>query len=446
MDRAVATMRLFHVLSHSEQVQTIVPVATSAVREATNQAEFIARIAAEAGLSMRVLTAREEAYYGYLGVVNSIDLRDGFTIDIGGGSTQVSQVRGRGFLRWYSQPIGALRAAERFVRSDPISNKDFRALESGIIEYFASLDWLSAEQGPTLVGIGGTIRTLAEIDQKVHNYPLDRVHGYVLLRERLEALIEQLRGMDQRQREEIPGLRRDRADLILPGAVILAHLMRRGGFEALTVGGQGLREGIFYEHFLVGEQPPLFADMRGFSVQNLARIYNYEALHAAKVRDLAFSMFDQLRPLHAYGDWERTLLGYAATLHDIGLAVNYYDHHKHGAYLVLHGALQGFTHREIALIALLVQFHRKGDVNAGSLRALLQPDDEQRVLRLAALLRIAEYLERRKCQVVQDITVDISDPVRMTARTIGDAAVEIWDANRASRLFRKAYGRDVEIR
>lgn len=222
--------------------------------------------------------------------------------------------------------------------------------------------------------------------------------------------------------------------------------MRRGGFEALTVGGQGLREGIFYEHFLVGEQPPLFADMRGFSVQNLARIYNYEALHAAKVRDLAFSMFDQLRPLHAYGDWERTLLGYAATLHDIGLAVNYYDHHKHGAYLVLNGALQGFTHREIALIALLVQFHRKGDVNAGSLRALLQPDDEQRVLRLAALLRIAEYLERRKCQVVQDITVDISDPVRMTARTIGDAAVEIWDANRASRLFRKAYGRDVEIR
>lgn len=112
----------------------------------------------------------------------------------------------------------------------------------------------------------------------------------------------------------------------------------------------------------------------------------------------------------------------------------------------MNGALQGFTHREIALIALLVQFHRKGDVNAGSLRALLQPDDEQRVLRLAALLRIAEYLERRKCQVVQDITVDISDPVRMTARTIGDAAVEIWDANRASRLFRKAYGRDVEIR
>jgi exopolyphosphatase/guanosine-5'-triphosphate,3'-diphosphate pyrophosphatase len=445
MDRAVATMRLFHTLSHSEHVQTIVPVATSAVREATNQAEFIARLAAEAGLSMRVLSAREEAYYGYLGVVNSIDLRDGFVIDIGGGSTQVSQVRGRGFLRWFSQPIGALRAMERFVHSDPISPKDFRALEAGIADYFAALDWLSVDQGPMLVGVGGTVRTLAEIDQKVHNYPLDRVHGYVLTRERLETLIERLRGMNQRQREEVPGLRRDRADLILPGAVILAHLMRRGGFEALTVGGQGLREGIFYEHFLVGEQPPLFADMRSFSVQNLARIYNYEVLHAARVRDLALSMFDQLRPLHNYGEWERTLLAYAATVHDIGLAVNYYDHHKHGAYLVLNSALQGFTHREIALIALLVQFHRKGDVSLGSLRELLHPDDEPRVSRLAALLRIAEYLERRKCQVVQDITVEIGDTIRMTARTVGDATVEIWDANRGARLFRKAYGRDVEI-
>jgi exopolyphosphatase/guanosine-5'-triphosphate,3'-diphosphate pyrophosphatase len=191
MDRAVATMRLFHTLSHSEHVQTIVPVATSAVREATNQAEFIARVAAEAGLPVRVLSAREEAYYGYLGVVNSIDLRDGFVIDIGGGSTQVSQVRGRGFLRWFSQPIGALRAMERFVHSDPISPKDFRALEAGIADYFAALDWLSVDQGPMLVGVGGTIRTLAEIDQKVHNYPLDRVHGYVLTRERLETLIEQ---------------------------------------------------------------------------------------------------------------------------------------------------------------------------------------------------------------------------------------------------------------
>lgn len=445
MNRAVATMRLFHTLCRSADVKTIVPVATSATREASNQAQFVARISAEAGLAMRVLSAQDEAYYGYLGVVNSLDISDGFVIDIGGGSTQVSLVRGRGFVRWYSRPIGALRASERYIRSDPISNKDFRALETAITGHFAELDWFAADQGPTLTCIGGTIRTLAEVDQKLRNYSLDRVHGYVLTRDRLEALIEQLRGMNQRQREDLPGISRDRADLILGGGLILAHLMRRGGFESIIVGGQGLREGIFYEHFLVGENPPLFADMRSFSIQNLARIYNYEALHAAKVRELALSMFDQLRQLHGYGDWERMLLGYAAALHDIGLAVNYYDHHKHGAYLVLNSALQGFTHREVAIIALLVRYHRKGEISTDALRDLLLPDDQLRIARLAALLRIAEYLERRKSQVVQGISVEIDGMVRLVTRTVGDATVEIWDANRGAGLFRKAYGCEVEI-
>ncbi|MFO7169949.1 MAG: Ppx/GppA phosphatase family protein [Chloroflexota bacterium] len=451
VERAVATMRLFHNLCASSGVETIVPVATSAVREATNQAEFLARVEREAGLTLRVLSAREEAYYGYLGVVNTLNLSDFFLIDIGGGSTQVTMARGRGFLRAFSQPVGVVRLTERYVRSDPVSNKDFKALEAAVAEAFAGLDWLQqsgalpSESGTTLAGIGGTIRTLAEIDMKQRRYPLDNVHGYVLQRERLEAQIELLRTLNVRQRAELPGISRDRADLILAGAVIVHQLMRQGGFDSIIVSGQGLREGLFYERFLVDENPPLFGDMRGFSVQNLARLYNYEALHAAKVRELALSLFDQLRPLHGYGDWERTLLGYAATLHDIGLAVSYYDHHKHGAYLIVNAALQGFTHREIALMALIVRYHRKGDVQVGQYRDLLEPDDQQRVARLAALLRLAEYLERRKSQVIQGLRVEIGERVLVTTRAVGDATVEIWDANRGSGLFRKSFGREIEI-
>jgi exopolyphosphatase/guanosine-5'-triphosphate,3'-diphosphate pyrophosphatase len=227
--------------------------------------------------------------------------------------------------------------------------------------------------------------------------------------------------------------------------VILNQLMRRGRFADVTVSGQGLREGIFYEQFLVGESPPLFADMRGFSVQNLARIYNYEALHAAKVRELSLSLFDQLRSLHEYGEWERQLLGYAALLHDIGVAVGYYDHHKHGAYLVMNSALQGFTHREIIMLAMLVRFHRKGDVVVDAYRDILDPSDGARIARLAALLRLAEYLERSKSQVVQGLHVEMGDSIRVVTRAIGDATVEIWDANRRAGLFQKAFGKAIEI-
>jgi exopolyphosphatase / guanosine-5'-triphosphate,3'-diphosphate pyrophosphatase len=444
--RGVEVMKLFHSFCRATGVRRIVPVATSAVRDATNQAEFLLRVERESGLKLRVLSTEEEAYYGYLGAANALDLRDAFLVDIGGGSTEVTAIRGRAFLRSFSAPAGAVRFSERYVRSDPISKTDFKELEAAAAAIFAEVDWLSNTSGSSLVGIGGTIRTLADIDQKARHYSLDRVHGYTFSCERLESIVEMLRGMNQRQREDMPGLSRDRADLILAGALIVRQLMRRGRFAEITVSGQGLREGIFYEHFLVGETPPLFADMRGFSVQNLARVYNYEAIHAAKVRELSLSLFDQLRPLHGYGEWERELLGYAATLHDIGAVVSYYDHHKHGAYLIINSALQGFNHREIALLALLVRYHRKGAVTVEQYHDVLHSSDSTRIARLAALLRLAEYLERSKSQVIQGLQVELGDTIRVVTRAIGDATVEIWDANRSGGLFKKAFGREIEIR
>ncbi|HEU5011135.1 MAG TPA: Ppx/GppA family phosphatase, partial [Roseiflexaceae bacterium] len=323
--------------------------------------------------------------------------------------------------------------------------KEFKALEQAVAECFADMDWLQEGHGLMLAGVGGTIRALGKIDQKARNYSFDRIHAYTFTRERLDDMVEMLRGMTLAERERVPGLNADRADLVLPGALIVRQVMRQGGFEELTVSGQGVREGLFYEHFLVGETPPLLLDMRGFSVQNLARVYNYETIHAAKVRELALALFDQTASLHGYGPWERELLGYAATIHDIGVAVGYYDHHKHGEYLVLNASLQGFSHREIVLLALLVRYHRKGNVSVKAYSDILNASDEQRVARLASLLRIAEYLERRKSQVVQGLHVEIGDTVRVVTQADDDASVEIWDANRRSDLFAQAFGRAIEI-
>jgi exopolyphosphatase/guanosine-5'-triphosphate,3'-diphosphate pyrophosphatase len=223
--------------------------------------------------------------------------------------------------------------------------------------------------------------------------------------------------------------------------------MNKGGFEELTVSGEGLREGLFYEHFLAQQTPPILDHVRRFSINNLAYLYDYEEIHARKVQELSFALFDQLRLLHGYGAWERELLGYAALLHDIGVAVGYYDHHKHSAYLVFNSSLRGFTHREIVLLALLVRLHRKGTVNTNEFRAILADDDEERVLRLGALLRIAEYLERSKSQVVDDVQVQVGENGTVLVQVIanGDATVEIWDANRRANLFRTAFGYPIDI-
>lgn len=444
--RAVEALRMFESFCKGTGVERIVAVGTSAIREASNQGEFWAALrAATPTLDLQVISARQEAYYGYLGAVNALDLRDGFVFDTGGGSTQVAAVRGRQLTESFSVQAGVVRFTERYVKSDPISKGDLRSLREGAQEAFAGLSWLHAVPGLTLGGMGGTVRTLARMDQKRRGYPLDRLHGYMLTRESIAELLEQLAQRSRREREQIPGLKSDRVDVTLAGAVIIEALLEQGGFAELLVSGQGVREGVFYSHFLQGVDPPLLEDPRSFSVLNLARLSGYEERHCQAVAAICLSLFDQLAPLHNLGPWERELLGHAATLHDIGVSVGYYDHHKHSEYLVHNATLLGFSHREICMLGALVRNHRKGMGDLAPIEAALEPDDGQRIARLSALLRIAEYLERSKNQVVRGVRAEIGEAVRVHVEAGGDATMEIWDANRRAGLFKKAFEREIEI-
>jgi len=445
VERAIRAVRMFGTLARATGVPRIVAVATSAVRDARNQAELLERMREETGVEFRVVTGDQEAYYGALGVLNSLPLRDGLVVDIGGGSAQISMVRGRGLLRSVSVRAGAVRLTERFLGSDPAAKSEIKALEDHVDALLRPLDWFRLGPSMQLVGLGGTIRSLANIDGKLRAYPLDQLHAYELRRDRLERICDELRRLPARERTELPGLNDERADIILAGALVLRQIMRISKADCLQVSGQGLREGVFYEQFLPGLEPPLIGNLRSFGVENLARSYDYQHLHVAKVQELALQMFDQLSALHGYGQWERELLWAAAMLHDIGVTVNYYDHHKHSSYIILNSAIGGYNHREIAIIALLARFHRKGTVDTSELRAVLGDGDSQRVAKLAALLRIAENLERSKSQVVGGVRCTINGGVRIVCDTVGDASLEIWDANRRAALFRRAYGVEVTI-
>ncbi len=444
--RAVEALSMFERFCRNTGVEQIIAVGTSAIREAKNQDDFWQALRRQTGLDLQIISAEQEAHFGYLGTINALTIRDGFVFDTGGGSTQVSAVRDRRRLRSFSAQAGVLRFTERFVKSDPISKGDLRRLREGAQQAFAGLDWVRAGGELQLAGMGGTVRTLARMDQKLRGYPLDRVHGYVLSRETVAAMIEEMAGRTSREREAIPGLKADRADVTLAGAVIIDQLMEQGGFGELTVSGQGVREGIFYRHFLQPADPPILPDQRTFSIMNLAYLHGYEPAHCAKVAELSLALYDQLAPLHLYGAWERELLGHAALIHDIGVQVGYYDHHKHSAYLVFNGTLLGFSHREIVILASLVRNHRKGQADISEFAQILRPDDELRIARLSALLRVAEFLERSKSQVVRSIEVRASaDAIHILVHADGDTTVEIWDANRRAGLMKKAFGRPVEI-
>lgn len=451
MARALFTLRLFKRYCDSSRVDHIIPTATSAVREARNGLEFVRQVEQELGLSLRILDGEKEAYYGTLGALNEVFLADGYVVDIGGGSLQLSRVRDRRFLRGQSLTLGALALTERFVRHDPPSPAELAAVRKEISRQLGTIDWLGErrkrEGPPSVVGLGGTIRNMAGMAAARRRHPLNTLRGFVLRLDELDENIRLLAQLPLAEREILPGLNSDRADIILPGALALRAVMAGLDAETITVSVNGLREGVFFEYFWQHLDYPIVPDVRHFGVLNMARVYQYNKPHANQVRFLAGRLFDQLAPLHGFGHTERQLLEAAALLHDLGTLISYDNHHMHSQTLIVNSGLPGFTPRETALIALLARYHRRNKPRLEGFESLMNGDDEQLLTQLAAILRLSEFLERGRNANVDDVAAAWDEEILyLTLFADEFPAVEIWEAERnAIGLMEKAYDRRIKL-
>jgi exopolyphosphatase/guanosine-5'-triphosphate,3'-diphosphate pyrophosphatase len=458
MERAVRTAKVFGSFCRAASIDEVHPVATSAIRAASNGRDLLARIARESGLEARVLDEAEEARYGYLAIANSTTIEDGFGIDIGGGSVQAMRLDGRKLTRSASWQLGAVRVSEAFLPDDDsASSKQLKALRKHVKSELESAEWFTreadAKRGPRAVGIGGTIRNLASAAERRAGLPETDAQGYLLKRDDLESLIEELASMPPQKRGRVPGIKPDRGDVILGGAVVLATLMDQAGVDELEATDAGLREGIFFERFLESEDggEPLFPDVRGASVMNLAHRYMQDLQHPRHVARLSLDILDGLAGagLAEATAEDRELLWAAGLLHDIGTAIDYDDHHKHSRYLILNARLPGFTPRELHLIALIARYHRKGEPDVEELGKLARKDDERRLAVLAGTIRLAEQLERSRDQTVSAVHVTSENAdggaVQIEPDAPADADVAIWSARRNADLLERALDRELEV-
>ncbi len=447
VDRALATLKLFKRYCESSEVDDVIATATSAVRDAANGPAFVERVRSEIGLELKVLSGDDEATYGVLGVLNNIPMQSGFVLDIGGGSAQISEVRDRRFLRGTALPLGALRLSEQFVTSDPLSGAEREAIEREIDRQLDQVPWFKSGKGATLAGLGGTIRNLGYVDIARRGLPLHTVHGLRVTRKSLTRIIKDFTSMRLEARQSVSGLNADRADIIVPGLLVLRGVMRRLGVKDVAVSTYGLREGLFLERFWSHLPYPVIPDVRRFGVLNLARNYGYDKPHANHVRFLALRLYDQMTPLHGYGSEARQLLDAAALLHDIGTVIGYKGHHRHSAALIENNGLPGFSPREMAIVTLLALYHRKGNPSVGEYGGLLEKGDEDLVRRLTCILRMAEFLERGRNAVVSDVVVTWTDQeLAFTLVADEHPAVELWDAERkAAPLLESVFERRIVL-
>jgi exopolyphosphatase/guanosine-5'-triphosphate,3'-diphosphate pyrophosphatase len=446
IDRALHTAAVFDAFCRASGIERVDAVATSAIRDARNGEELLASIRARTALEPRVISGREEARYGFLAIVNSTTLEDGFGLEMGGGSIQAVRIAGRALTEAESLPLGSVAVSERFLPGEKATGKGMKALRRHVSAELERLGWWSG--GGRLVGIGGTIRNLAAAAMKRLDLPDLDVQGFVLTRDALEELIELLADRPASKRGGVPGIKPDRGDVILGGALVLAAALDTGGFDAVEVTEAGLREGIFFER-LLGEGG-LFEDVRRESVENLAHRFNSDPEHVGHVAALSLAMFDGLAAagVEHLGPAERQLLWAACLLHDIGTAIDYDDHHRHSHYLILNAGLPGFSPREVVMIGLIARYHRKGDPDASQLGDLAEKGDGERLRLLCGLIRLAEQLERSRDRSVRAVKVASRDgAIALEAETDprADASVGIWAARRNADLLAEALGRPVEI-
>jgi exopolyphosphatase/guanosine-5'-triphosphate,3'-diphosphate pyrophosphatase len=435
IDRGLETLVVFHRFCRANHVapEDVHVVATSAIRDAANGQQFLDRAGRQTGLTIEILSARDEARFGYVAAVNTTTLTDGVVLDLGGGSLQLIEVRRRHARQMASFPLGAVRLTEQWLPGDgPAKKKEVARLRAHVEETLSELDWLSTS-GERLVGIGGAVRNLASAAQASQDSLDLGVQGFVIKPAALSELVQRLAALPSDERGAVPGIKPGRGDIILAAAVALETVVTLGGFAGIEATEAGLREGVFFARTLLEQDDPLFDDVRVAAVRNLAVQYESDMAHVEHVAVLSLQMFDSLVQggLFSPREGERELLWAASLLHDVGMTISYDDHHKHSRYLIESTELPGFDPRERALIAQMTRYHRKGVPKLGDIEGLTQPGDEALLDRCAVILRLAEHLERGRDQSVSQARLHTNgDGIDLHLEAAGDLTLPRWSVER----------------
>ncbi len=396
---------------------------TAALRDAKNAQAFVLE-AEKLGIPIKVISGEEEARLIHKAVSHAIPFppEPVALVDIGGGSTEVTWVHGGRVAASISLPWGLLRLADAAQTANPPTAADLHRLRKMIRRILkrARKDLPSELPEPTL--LLGTSGTLEELAKGV-------APGQALTAEPLRDFTLRLWRLDTQQRVDRLGVDPKRAEVLHVGAIWALSLMEWLGAPPLRHLPVGLREGMIWEALTHGGAaiPPL-ADRRRSSIEQLAARLDPDPGHSRQVARLADELFTSLQPHFELGDTERQWLAFASHLHDIGFSISEKGHHKHGEYLIRNATLPGFWPEEIDLLAQVVRFHRGKAPHHAKHEAFraLAPWHRQVVRKLAAILRGADALDRRRRQAVRHLAVEVDDQrLHIILDAVGDVDPEV---------------------
>jgi exopolyphosphatase/guanosine-5'-triphosphate,3'-diphosphate pyrophosphatase len=455
MTAALQALTKFKRLAESHRVDKILAAATSATREARNGGEFLAQVERQTGIRPRVITGAEEAHLIHQAAVYGVDVGSGraVVVDIGGGSVEITLGTATNLQLARSFKVGVIRLTERFVQSDPISERDARKLSKYVLgEIDRHCEQIAAIGFDRVIGTSGTILSLGTVAASAtRGTPPADLRNLRIAAKQIHRLRKSVSSLDLEHRLALPGLDPRRADLVVAGAILLDTILRRLGASDLTLCDLALREGLVLDYIRRNRrhiaQVDRIPDVRRRSTLELAERCNYYADHSQHVVRLALALFDQTRALHGLTGRDREWLEYAALMHDIGGLISFARHHRHSYYLIKNGDLRGFDPEEIEVIALVARYHRRGTPRKSHQDYAELPAALRRTVRaLASILRVAESLDRSHARVVSGLEVhDRGSDMLIQLHTASDAELELWATHRHLEPFEQIVRKPVRL-
>lgn len=451
MDAAIDGLNQFSSIISKYSCKETIALGTAALRETDSKA-FIKRAQKEAGISIKVISGIEEARLVYNGVLayTAFDGRTFFLNDIGGGSTEISVANETDVHFIESLRLGTVRLKEMFESGDEAAGMIEAYVKRVIRPYLPDIIRKKTDMG---ISTGGTARNLAEMVKHRKDNGLKEEKGlYILKTSDLRDLVDDLIKMTPREIAKQKGLDSARADIIMPGGILLVTLLEEIGIKESLICSKGLRDGAVVDFIYRKVNRKIFQQrqnaLRLHGLRLLLKKFNADIGHAEHTANISMQLFDLLHEDLGITEEYREILFAAAMLHDIGKLIDYSGHHKHTFYMIMNSKLLGYSQHEQFLSAVVARYHRKSPPKSSHEPYQSLDDDEKKtVFQLAILLRMADSIDRNYNKAVKTVSLLAKNEavIKIGLKSRKDLSLELWSLERQREQFEKVFNKSISF-
>lgn len=448
-NEAISILKMYKIICEINKVNNIIAVGSHSLKNLKNYRSFMDEIYNSCGFKFRILSEEEELNNLYCGIINTLDMPKGIVFNVSGGATRIVQYNRRNIINQVVLPYGTYSIA-KILETEKDIEKACQEMTRTFKEKLEEIEWLkNVEPEYALVGVGNIIVGAGVLSRKIKKYPVDISHSYTMSKNDYENVYNLVKTLEIDKTKKIKGISTERSDIFASGICMYKAIFDAFNYENIVISTKGMKEGIIFSSVVPGVDEKPVSDLLGFSLDNIREFYDKEYSNGEHVTNIALVLFKQLKVLHKLPRGYVKVLRIAASLHDCGNRIKFYDHEKNSFSIIMNSDILGATHREIVLGAFVSAIQHLTDFNLTEwikYKDLLTEEDLDAVRKLAILVRLSNALDVTHRGAVQDINCDIlGDSVIMKTIVTIDASIEIREAHKVMQDFRKVFRKSLEV-